>query len=108
MPNGKFPKEAASRLGFVDKQLADSLVVKKIGNPYSASSLIGLSNILEKSKPNQYIFLASYGSGAGSDAIILKTTKAISKINFGKTVEQMIEDKKYISYVSYLKARGAI
>lgn len=108
MPNGKFPKEAALRLGFSKEQLVDSMVVKKIGNPYSASSLIGLANVLEKAKPNQYIFLTSYGSGAGADSIILKTTKAISKMRFGKTVEQMIENKNYISYVGYLKARGAI
>ncbi|MBI2029278.1 hydroxymethylglutaryl-CoA synthase [Candidatus Gottesmanbacteria bacterium] len=108
MPNGNFPKEAALRLGFTREQLEQSMVVKKIGNPYSASSLIGLATVLEKSKPNQYIFLASYGSGAGADSIILKTTKAIAKINFGKTVEDMIEDKKYVSYIGYLKARGAI
>ncbi len=108
MPNGKFPKQVAARLGFTKQQLNNSLVVEKIGNPYAASSLMGLSNILEKAKPNQYIFMTSYGSGAGADAFILKTSKNISKMRFGQTVEQMINNKQYISYVSYLKIRGAI
>ena len=37
MPNGKFPREVAKRLGFGSAQLASSLIVDHIGNPYSAS-----------------------------------------------------------------------
>lgn len=108
MPNGKFPKDVSKRLGFTKEQYIDSLVVKKIGNSYSASTLIGLSRVLEIAKPNQYIFVASYGSGAGSDAFIIKTTKNIVKMKFGRTVKDLIENRNQISYVEYLKARGAI
>lgn len=105
MPNGKFPQIAAKRLGFNEKQIKPSFIVPQIGNPYSASSLIGLANILETAKPNQTILLVSYGSGAGSDAFILKTTE---KIKQKKTISEMISEKEYIDYVEYLKRMKVI
>ena len=74
MPNGKFPRTVAKKLGFTEKQLEKSLVVEKIGNPYSASSMIGLSHVLEHAKPNESILMTSYGSGAGSDTFSFETT----------------------------------
>ena len=56
MPNGKFPRVAARKLGFTSEQLVQSLIVDKIGNPYSASSLMGLANVLDVAKPKQKIF----------------------------------------------------
>jgi len=104
MPNGKFPKEAAVRLGFSLEQIKDSFIVPYIGNPYSASSLLGLASVLDIAKPNKKIFMVSYGSGAGADAFYIKTTKLLlEKRKKGKTVKQMIEDKKMITYVEYLK-----
>lgn len=104
MPNGKFPRAVAKKLGFIDAQLAPSLTVDFIGNPYTASSLLGLSAVLDVAKPNQSIFLVSYGSGAGSDAFILTTTKRLG--DFQKQavpVVKKIEDKQYISYLEYLQ-----
>ncbi len=104
MPNGKFPRIAAKKLGFSKEQLAPSLIVDKIGNPYSASSLMGLSAVLDIAKPNQKIFFVSYGSGAGSDGFIFETTpKILEKRKKGTSVAKQIEDKKYISYATYLK-----
>ncbi len=108
MPNGRFPREAAKRLGFTDEQLAPSLTVPKIGNPYSASSMVGFSSVLDVAKPNATIFMVSYGSGAGSDAFVWKTTDKISGMQKRKKqshqlVRQLVEDKKYIEYVEYLK-----
>lgn len=85
MPNGKFPRAVAKKLGFSDLQLSASLTVDTIGNPYSASCLLGLSAVLDNAKPNQKIFMVSYGSGAGSDAFIIKTTKHLS--NFQKNID---------------------
>jgi hydroxymethylglutaryl-CoA synthase len=104
MPNGKFPRAAAKKLGFSDKQLAPSLTVDKVGNPYTASALLGLAAVLDVAKPEQKIFFVSYGSGAGADGFIFETTKNIKE--FQKKVmpvEKQIENKHYISYLEYLQ-----
>ncbi len=100
MPNGKFPKEAAKRLGFSDAQLKPGFIVSQIGNPYSASSMVGLSATLDIAKPNQKIFMCSYGSGAGADAFIFETTKEITNYRkqIKKTVVSQIQNKKMIDY----------
>lgn len=103
MPNGKFPRIVAKRLGFSEKQLSPSLIVEKIGNPYSASSLLGLTSVLDIAKPNKLIFMVSYGSGAGSDGLIIKTTANISTGKVKSTFRLINEDKQYISYIDYLK-----
>lgn len=108
MPNGKFPPEVAKRLGFSKEQLAPSLTVNHIGNPYSASSLLGLAAVLDQAKPNDKIFMVSYGSGAGSDAFLWSVTDKIiplQKIQKQKKVQvfDAIHKKRYIDYVQYLK-----
>lgn len=109
MPNGKFPRIASKNLGFTKMQLAPSLVVDQIGNPYSASSLLGLAQVLDIAKPQQKIFFVSYGSGAGADGFVFETTEnLIKKRVYGKTVESLITRKKYISYTDYLKQTHSI
>lgn len=104
MPNGKFPREAASRLGFSPKQQQRSLIIDHIGNPYSASSLLGLAAVLDQAKVGQKIFMVSYGSGAGSDAFIFEVTPAaLKKRKTAMTVAAILESKKYISYIDYLR-----
>jgi len=100
MPNAKFPKEAAKRLGFTDTQLRPGFVVPEIGNPYSASSMVGLCAVLDIAKPGDKIFMCSYGSGAGSDCFVFEVTKEI--LNHQKrnkdTVKKQIQSKTYIDY----------
>lgn len=104
MPNGKFPRQAAKRLGFTPEQIRNSLTVDKIGNPYSASSLLGLASVLDHAQPNEFIFMISYGSGAGSDGFVLKTTKGINaKRQKTNQFQQLQLRKTYISYLDYLK-----
>lgn len=105
MPNSKFPKEAARKLGFKKEQLEAGFKVQDLGNPYSASSLLGLAAVLDIAKPNQKIFLCSYGSGAGSDAFVIKTTKAITEYqkNQKTKVASQIDTKEYIDYSYLLK-----
>jgi len=104
MPNGKFPRVVAKKLGFTSEQLAPSLTVDKIGNPYSASSLIGLAAVLDIAKPHEKIFFVSYGSGAGSDGFIFETTpELIKKRKRAIPFAKQIENKIYLSYSSYLK-----
>ena len=109
MPNGKFPRVVGKKLGFTSEQLAPSLIVDKIGNPYSASSLMGLACVLDVAKPKQKIFFVSYGSGAGSDGFIFETTeKLLKRQKKIIPVLEQIEDKIYISYPEYLKHTHAI
>lgn len=104
MPNGKFPRQVAKRLGFTYEQLSPSLTIDKIGNPYSASTLMGLSAVLDKASPHQKIFMVSYGSGAGSDAFVLETTENIKKRQEKETAfSDVVENKEYISYIEYLR-----
>ncbi len=100
MPNAKFPKEVAKKLGFSSKQLEAGFVVEQIGNPYSASSMVGLAATLDVAKNGQLIFMCSYGSGAGSDSFVFEVTaqiKAYQKRN-QSTVAKQIKDKEYVDY----------
>ena len=100
MPNAKFPKEAAKRLGFTDAQLKPGFVVPHIGNPYSASSMVGLAAVLDVAKKGDKIFMCSYGSGAGSDAFVIEVTKEINPFRRknNDTVAKQIANKEYIDY----------
>ncbi len=101
MPNGKFPRNAAKKLGFTDEQIKAGFLVEKIGNPYTASSLMGLAAVLDIAKPGEKIFVCSYGSGAGSDALMFNVTKniiAFQKKKKTKVLKQ-IEEKEYIDYM---------
>ncbi|MBI4137079.1 hydroxymethylglutaryl-CoA synthase [Candidatus Roizmanbacteria bacterium] len=109
MPNGKFPRIAAKRLGFSKEQLTPSLTVDSMGNAYSATPLLGLIATLDVAKPNQTILFVSYGSGASSDAFILRTTSRLLTIQKQSlSLADLIKNKTYISYVDYLKIRGKI
>ena len=101
MPNGTFPLKIAQSLGFSKEQILPSYIVPKVGNSYSASALMGLVATLEIAKPNDRIFFASYGSGAGSDALSLKATDKI--LNRIKPFKLSIENKTYIDYATYMK-----
>lgn len=108
MPNGKFPRDVARRLGFSKEQLSTSLIVDHIGNPYSASSMLGLAAVLDIAQPGEKIFMVSYGSGAGSDAFIWETTPLLPRVQKTREkrqelVTQQIVKKQYVNYVEYLK-----
>ena len=103
-PNGKFPSEAAKGLGFTEKQIEKGLLVKDIGNCYSASSLIGLCAALDDAEPEQKILLVSYGSGAGADGFVFETTEQITESRKGlATVKDMMKNPVYLSYESYMR-----
>jgi hydroxymethylglutaryl-CoA synthase len=108
MPNARFPRDVAKRLGFTPAQLAPSLTVDHIGNPYSASALLGLAATLDKALPGDTICMVSYGSGAGSDAFLWKVNEEICALQDARKhkktlVTEQIADKAYVDYVGYLK-----
>jgi hydroxymethylglutaryl-CoA synthase len=105
-PNGKFPLRAAKMLGFDKSKIMPGLIVTKIGNTYSGASPLALTCLLDIAKPGQKILLASYGSGAGSDAFVLNVTDAIEerRDKAPKTMDY-VNRKKYIDYGTYVKLR---
>ncbi len=109
MPNGKFPQAVGKALGVPKEKLEDSLVVRRIGNTYSGSSMIGLARVLDIAKPGARIFMVSYGSGAGSDAFSIRVEDEILQ-HRGKvpTVDDYIERKTYVGYAVYAKYRRKI
>ena len=109
MPNGKFPTAVAKQLGFEKEKFLPGLVVTRIGNTYSASSLLGLCSVLDIAKPGLRILLVSFGSGAGSDAFSLKfTDKILETRGLAKKTDDYINKKKYIDYGTYVKLRGKL
>jgi len=104
MPNAKFPLKTAKSFGFSDSQLKPGFLVSQIGNPYSASSLLGLASVLDQAKANQDILLVSYGSGAGSDAFWFRTRKTLKQMQKNaKTLKTFLDNFKEIDYCQYLK-----
>ena len=74
-----------------------------IGNPYSASSPLGLASVLDVAKPGDRILVASFGSGAGSDAFSLTVKPGIESKRNTPSVKQMIDDN---SVIRTLKENG--
>jgi hydroxymethylglutaryl-CoA synthase len=104
MPNGKFPLRVAKIFGVTKEQLAPGLVVTKIGNTYSGSSILGLASVLDVAKAGDKILVTSYGSGSGSDSFIFTATDKITKAqNKARKVSDYIARKEYLSYAQYAK-----
>lgn len=102
MPNGVFPIHVGEQLGFSRSQMATGMTVYEVGNPYSASSLLGLTAVLEKAKPGELILMASYGSGAGSDAFVFQVTDLIDSYKRGE-VSEWLSRRKEVSLQDYLQ-----
>ena len=107
-PNGKFPLNVGDALGIPKEKLKSNLIASKIGNTYSASSLLVLTNILDKAKPNERVLVTSYGGGAGSDSFLFRVTNNIKKLRKARTTQQYIDEKEYVDYAKYCKFTGAI
>ncbi|MCZ7399644.1 MAG: hydroxymethylglutaryl-CoA synthase [Candidatus Methanoperedens sp.] len=108
-PNGKFPTRVAKMLGFTNEQIKPGLVVPRLGNTYSGSCMMGLAATLDIAKPEDRIFMTSFGSGAGSDAFSFEVTDKIEKIRNGApSVEKMLANPVYINYATYARHKGKI
>ncbi len=105
-PNVKFPQTVARQLGFTPEQIAPGLLVNEIGNTYAASSMIGLTAILDQARPGARILLVSFGSGAGSDAISLRVTEAIEeRRNRAPMTRAYVDRRTEIDYALYVRYR---
>jgi len=108
-PNTKFPQKVAKQLGFSKDQLKYGLLAPHIGNTYAGSSVIGLTDILDNSKPGDRVLLASFGSGAGSDAFsLLVTDKIKDAIKRAPSTQDYIDRSITINYGKYARWRKKI
>ncbi|MGC9117087.1 MAG: hydroxymethylglutaryl-CoA synthase [Conexivisphaera sp.] len=109
-PNPRFPVTVGLQLGFRMEQLEPGLLNDRIGNTYSASALMGLAATLDVSKPGDRILLASFGSGAGSDAFVIEVLDGIvgKRNDSHVTVRSMVERRMEIDYAEYARYRGKI
>ncbi len=110
MPNGKFPLSVGKELGFTKAQLETGWVVSTMGNTYSGSSPTGLAAILDVAAPGDLILITSFGSGAGSDAFVLKATELLpERRGRAPTVRSMLDGRRrYLTYGEYAKYREKI
>jgi hydroxymethylglutaryl-CoA synthase len=111
-PNAKFPQKVAKVLGFKPEQIRPGLVVARLGNTYSGATPIGLAATLDIAKPGDRIFVASFGSGAGSDAFDIEVTDAIDNKAFNRnaapSVEALLKNPIYLDYAQYARHKGKI
>lgn len=107
MPNAKFPARAALRLGVTKEQLQVGFLVGEIGNPYSASAMLGLVSVLEQARAGERVLMTSYGSGAGSDVMSFKIIKRDKTVKERATIKSQLKDVEEIDYSTYLLMREA-
>jgi hydroxymethylglutaryl-CoA synthase len=108
-PNAKFPRTVAAKLGFTPEQIQTGLLSPEIGNTYAGAALIGLSAVLDIAKPGERILMVSYGSGAGSDAVVFTVSPAIAERQHkALTTRQYIERRVEVDYATYVRMRGKI
>ncbi len=111
-PNAKFPQKVATTLGFKPEQIRPGLVVSRLGNTYSGASPIGLAATLDIAQPGDRIFVASFGSGAGSDAFDIEVTDTIDSEAFNRhaapSVEELLKNPIYLDYARYARHKGKI
>lgn len=108
-PNVRFPKKLGRSLGFSPEQINTGLLSKMIGNAYSSSTLLGLTAVLDEARPGDRILLASYGSGAGSDAFCFTVTDKIDQVkNKAPSTKTYLERKIGVDYITYARLKGKI
>jgi hydroxymethylglutaryl-CoA synthase len=108
-PNSKFPQKIAKQLGFKKEQYKHGLLAPDIGNTYAGASPLGLTDILDYSKPGDRVLIASFGSGAGSDAFSFVVTDKISDaVKRAPLTQDYIDRSIIIDYGRYARWRKKI
>ena len=73
---------------------------------------MGLASVLDIAEPEQRIIVASYGSGAGSDAYLLRTTNQLpgKRKRQKLTVKHQAENPfaQYVDYTTYRRLKQGI
>ncbi len=108
-PNTKFPGKIAKKLGFSRDQIETGLLAASVGNTYAGASGLGFSAVLDRAKEGQRILVASFGSGAGSDAFSFVVTDKIKDMA-GKAplTREYLDRAVKIDYGTYARWRKKI
>jgi hydroxymethylglutaryl-CoA synthase len=89
--------------------VATGLLSPTIGNTYSGATIIGLAAILDVAEPGDRILLVSFGSGAGSDAMIITVTERIDVCrDLAPRTSEYIARRTEIDYATYVRMRGKL
>jgi hydroxymethylglutaryl-CoA synthase len=105
-PNAQFPVRISKELGFKEEQFLPAIQVSKFGNTYSGASLVGLAAVLDTARPEDRIMVASYGSGAGSDAYsFIVTSQILEKRERQKLTVKYQAENPFLEYVDYVTYR---
>lgn len=107
-PDGKIPADLAKSLKFNPESMAQTLLATTLGDTGSASALLALAAALDSAKAQEKILVASYGSGAGSDAFLVTAGADIeAKRACGTPLQGYLEAgfKENIDYIRYEKIR---
>jgi hydroxymethylglutaryl-CoA synthase len=109
-PNFQFPMRVARKLGFPREKVEPFILSHVIGNTYSGAALLGFARALDEAAPGDRILLASYGSGAGSDAFSFLVTEGIarSRGRGSVPVDAYLRRSKMIDYALYTRYSGKL
>lgn len=108
-PNKKFPIKMAEELGFRKEQYLPGLLSPRVGNTYAGSSILGFTALLDEAQPGDRLLLASFGSGAGSDAFSFVVTEKITQVKaMAPGTKVYVEREKMVDYSTYARWRNKI
>jgi hydroxymethylglutaryl-CoA synthase len=101
--DGKAPFQVGQKLGFSKEQITPGIISDYLGDCGAASALISLAKVLDTAEADEKIVVLSYGSGAGSDILVVKTTSKIREISRKPSTGELISQKAMVDYSTYIK-----
>jgi hydroxymethylglutaryl-CoA synthase len=115
-PYAALPAKVARKLGFLAEQVRPGLIASRVGNSYSASCLLALSHVLDCANAGDRVLLVSFGSGAGSDGLVLRISerieehRALRQANHLKPVASEIGGghTQVLTYGQYIQTQGKL
>lgn len=108
-PNVKFPQRIAKILNFKPSQIETGLLSQTVGNTYAGAAVLGLSAVLDNAKPGERILVASFGSGAGSDAMsFIVSDKLPERRLLAHPTQWYLDRREEIDYARYARWRNKI
>jgi len=99
MPDGKQPYRAAGAMGVDAETIAAAETVSMLGDTGAASVPLGIAAALDDGA--ERLLAASWGSGAGADALVFERDRPVP-------VALDIDGDEEVSYATYLRLRGEI